>query len=132
MKERWKELPSVLKEFWLGILICGGIMQAVFMWFWPDRLLFTTGLWIGIVEAVFMAFHMYRALDDALYMADASKRIQKGFGQRYSLTLASALVIYWLELGSFLAFFLGLLSLKFGAYLQPLIHQILTKKKKGG
>ena len=103
-------------------------MQAVFMWFWPDRLLFTTGLWIGIVEAVFMAFHMYRAL----YMADASKRIQKGFGQRYSLTLASALVIYWLELGSFLAFFLGLLSLKFGAYLQPLIHQILTKKKKGG
>lgn len=132
MKERWKELPLVLKEFWLGILACGGILQVVLVWFWPDKLSFTTGLWIGVLEAVWMAFHMYRVLDEALYLPDAEKRISKGYAQRYSLTLASALVIYWLELGSFLAFFLGVLNLKFGAYLQPLIHQILTKKKKGG
>ena len=133
MKERFAELPLVLKEFWLGILISGGLMQGGFMWFWPDKWLFTTGLWIGIVEAVFMAWHMYRTLDDSLYLADADRRISKGYAKRYFVTFASALVIYWLELGNYLAFFLGVLTLKFGAYLQPIVHHLLTKKsRKGG
>ena len=132
MKEKFAELPEVLKEFWLGILISGGIMEVVFVWFWPDKWLFTTGLWSGIVEAVFMAWHMYRTLDDSLYMADADRRISKGYAKRYFVTFASALVIYWLEIGSYLAFFLGVLSLKFGAYLQPAIHRFVTEKKKGG
>lgn len=132
MKDKFAELPEVLKEFWTGILSCGVILQAALMWFWPDKLSFTIGLWIGVVEAVFMAFHMYQVLDDALYMADGARQIQKGYAKRYLVTLASALVIYWMELGSFLSFFLGVLTLKFGAYLQPLIHQILTKRKKGG
>jgi len=132
MKKRFAALPSVLKELLLGILISGGIMQAVLMWFSSDKLLFTSGLWLGVLGAALMAVHMYQTLDEGLYMADAEKYIRRGYARRYSMIIVCAMAVVYLGIGNLLAFFLGLLTLKFGAYMQPMVHKILTKKKKGG
>lgn len=128
MKEKLEAFPYVLKEVLLGILVCGGIMQAALMWFVPDKLLFTTGLWMGVTGAALMAGHMYQTLDEALYMADAERYIRRGAAKRYSMIVLGCVGIVYLGIGSLAAFFMGLLSLKFSAYLQPLIHKILTKK----
>ena len=132
MKEKIAAIPSVLKELLLGILIGGGIMQIVLIWFFKNKLLFTSGLWLGVVGAAWMAVHMYQTLDEGLYMADAEKYIRRGYAKRYSMIILSCMAIVYLGIGDLLAFFLGLLALKFSAYIQPLTHKILTKKKKGG
>lgn len=132
MKKKLAALPSVLKELLLGILICGGIMQAAFIWFASDKLLFTSGLWLGVLGAALMAVHMYQTLDEGLYMADAEKYIRRGYAKRYSMIIVCTMAIAYLGIGNLLAFFLGLLTLKFSAYMQPMMHKVLTKKKKGG
>lgn len=134
MKEKISGLHPVLKELILGILIFGGIMQLGLMWFSSDKVLFTSGLWLGVAAAIAGAGHMYYVLDNALELGEkaATGRIRKGHAIRFMLTAAAFLGIYFLKIGSLTAFFLGLITLKFSAYLQPWMHEILNKKKKGG
>lgn len=134
MREKLSELHPVLKELILGILILGVVMQAALMWFFSDKVLFTSGLWLGVLVSVLSICHMYHALDDALDMPEqaAESHIRKRHAIRFALTVAVFLGVYFLKIGNIVAFFLGLVTLKFSAYLQPWMHEILTKKKKGG
>ena len=60
---------KVLKSLISGILLCGILFQAVFVWFSDAKVFFSLGLWIGVGVAVFMAWHIRYSLEDALDMS---------------------------------------------------------------
>ena len=96
--------------------------------FVSNRLAYTLGLLIGCIIAGVMSGHMYHALEQAMLYDEetAAKKVQKGTILRFALMiagLAAALVFpKWI---SIISVALGVLSLKFSAYLQPLTHKVL-------
>ena len=96
--------------------------------FVSNRLAYTLGLLIGCIIAGVMSGHMYHALEQAMLYDEetAAKKVQKGTILRFALMiagLAAALVFpKWI---SIIGVALGVLSLKFSAYLQPLTHKVI-------
>ncbi len=134
MRKKLTELHPMLAELLLGILFFGVLLELLLIWFSSNKLLFTSGLWIGVFLSVLGVVHMYHTLDVALDLVeeDAQKHLRKGHALRFVIVIAVFLAVYYWKLGNVLAFFLGILTLKFSAYVQPVTHRILTKKKKGG
>ena len=136
---RNKKINETLGELMTGILVSGGIIQIidiVVCLIYPqlrkECLPFPLGLWIGIGTALFLAAHMYRSIDRALDMipGDAEKYMRKAYMIRTLSILAIAGVVHFLNLGYVMAAFLGMLCLKFGAFLQPLMHKLWKKFQK--
>lgn len=75
---------------------------------------------------------MYRSIERALDMisSDAEGYMRKTYLIRTAAILVLAGVVTYLKLGYVMAFFIGVLCLKFGAFLQPLIHSIREKFRK--
>lgn len=134
-----KKIDRTLSELVIGILIMGIIVQiadilissgnAAFRHAIPH---FALGFWIGIAVAVGLSIHMYRSIDRALdmYTEDAEKYMRKAYLFRTAVILLAAGVVTYFETGYVMAYFLGVLCLKFGAFLQPLIHKCLDKFQK--
>ncbi len=118
-----------LYELFAGIVVCL-LLFLLGNLFVSNHLAYTLGLVLGGVIAGTMSIHMYNALQRAmLYDAEtAAKKIQKGTILRLFFMLAglvAALVLpQWI---SIIGVALGVLSLKFSAYLQPLTHKFLEK-----
>lgn len=132
-----KRINLVSKELIIGILICGVVFQLAFMWLSDSKLLFTSGLWIGITISVCVALHMNWSIENALEMDEKSavSHMRKTFLLRIIVIAGLFFGTYLLNLGDVVAVFLGLFGLKIGAYLQPLLHRVFQKinsNKKGG
>ena len=124
-----QEEKMTLYELLAGIVLC----LMVFLLgniFVSNHLAYTLGLLLGGVIAGFMSMHMYNALQQAmLYDSEtAAKKVQKGPMLRLLLMLAglvaALLLPQWI---SIIGVALGVLSLKFSAYLQPLTHKFFNK-----
>ena len=122
-----QEEKRTLYELLVGIVVC--LIICLFgNFFVENHPAYTLGLVLGAVIAGFMSIHMYNGLQQAmLYDEDtAAKKVQKGTIVRVLLMLAglvAALVLpEWI---SVIGVALGVLSLKFSAYLQPLTHKVL-------
>lgn len=131
-----KKINETLLELIIGILVSGVIIQLIELLIAAlrpeiagSRLSFALGLWIGVITAVGLAAHMYRSIDRALDMgsSDAEKYMRKAYIFRTLIILIAASVVHFLKLGYVMAAFLGMLTLKFGAFLQPLMHKLLKK-----
>lgn len=136
--KNWK-INETLSELIAGILVSGAVIQAIDLvvaavhpQFANARLPFSIGLWIGIVTAIGLSAHMYRSIDLALDMppGDAEKYMRKAYLLRTIAILAVAGIVTYFEFGYVMAAFLGMLCLKFGAFLQPLIHKLWKKFQK--
>ena len=121
-----QETKQTVYELITGIIFCfilfllGNIIAA-------NRLAYTLGLLIGCLTAILMSSHMYRSLEQAMLYDEetAAKKVQKGTILRYVLMLAGLVAALVLpEYISVIGVALGVLSLKFSAYLQPLTHKI--------
>lgn len=124
-----KKINETLGELLVGIL-CSGIViwiAALAIAGWDAG--FAIGFWIGVVLAAGLAVHIYRSIDRALdmYPKDAEKYMRKAYTIRAALILIVAGVVAWLKIGYVMALFVGVLCLKFGAFLQPLIHRLSEK-----
>lgn len=93
---------------------------------------FALGLWIGVAAALGLAGHMHYSIDRALDMIsnDAEGYMRKAYLIRTVVILVAAGLVTYLKLGYVMAYFLGVLCLKFGAFLQPLMHKIREKFRK--
>jgi hypothetical protein len=127
------KINETLAELIVGIGIVGVVIQVIELLvaaFCPEfagsKLSFSIGLWIGVITAVFLAVHMYRSIDTALDMQpdDAEKYMRKAYFFRTGIILIVAFLVYFLKLGYVMATFVGMLTLKFGAFLQPLMHKL--------
>lgn len=125
-------INRALKELILGILICGILFQCALVWFFGDRLFFSIGLWIGVAIAVFMAWHINYSLDAALDLLDessASKYMYRMYAIRMAVVLVVFFVAAYFQPGNMIGVLIGMFSLKFGAYLQPLLQKIKKKRR---
>ena len=128
MIEKVKQINRALVELWLGILFTGLVFQLVGMWFAEDKLLYTVALWIGIVLALITVIHMYRTLDRALDLgAGAQKTVTVANMIRYAVVVIVFLIVLMTKVLNPLITFLGIMSLKVAAYLQPFTHKLCNK-----
>lgn len=125
-------INRALKELIFAILICGILFQCALVWFFDDRLFFSIGLWIGVAIAVFMAWHINYSLDAALDLLDessASKYMYRMYAIRMAVVLGVFFVAAYFQPGNMIGVLIGMFSLKFGAYLQPLLQKIKKKRR---
>lgn len=133
-----RKINETLFELMTGIVIAGILIElvdlvvtAVFPEFSGTRVPFAFGFLVGIATALGLSLHMYRSIDRALDMVsgDAEKYMRKAYLTRTGIILAVAGIVTYFQIGYVMAYFLGVLCLKFGAFLQPLIHKM--RKKSG-
>ena len=122
-----QETKQTLYELIAGIVVCL-LLFSLGNIFVSNRIAYTLGLLVGGMIAWFMSVHMYRILERAtLYDEEtAAKKVQKGTILRVLLMMAGLVAALLLpEWISIIGVALGVLSLKFSAYLQPLTHKVL-------
>ncbi len=124
-----KETKHTLYELIAGVVVCFILFLSGNI-FVSNRLAYTLGLLLGCVIAAGMSGHMYHSLQQAMLYDEetAAKKVQKGTILRYLFMLAGLVAALLLpECISVIGVALGVLSLKFSAYLQPLTHKVLKK-----
>ncbi len=126
----FRRLNEALPELLLGILLYGIVIQVAGIWFAEDKLRYSSGLWIGILTAMGMAYHIARIIAETIDCVDAHKtRIQitaKGI-LRYAAVVIVFTVTMYFDLGNLITLFLGVMGLKISAYLQPSLHKVLIR-----
>lgn len=131
-RENTNRPESVLRELLVGILSIGLIVQIVCLFF-SQAVFLSACWWCGQAVAVFYAIHMYRSISRALDLSegDAISLVRYHSIIRYLAVVVVALLLFFL-LGQEnrrygLMYVFGVLSLKLGAYIQPLIHKLLMR-----
>ena len=132
----FRRLNEALPELLLGILLYGIAIQVAGVWFAEDKLRYSSGLWIGILTAMGMAYHIARMIAETIDCVDAHKaRIQitaKGI-LRYAAVVIVFTVTMYFDLGNLVTLFIGVMGLKISAYLQPALHKLKIRVTgKGG
>lgn len=126
-----KRLNEALPGLVFGICIYGVLLQILGVWLVDDKLRYTTGLWIGIGCALFMAIHIAISIEDAVSIGTeegAKKKTIASAMFRYFVVLLVLAVMCYFNLGKILPAFFGILGLKISAYLQPLFDRVRGKK----
>lgn len=119
---------EVLRELMTGIIVVGVIGQLICL-FIPTQVLFLSiGWWVGIAVAIFMAWHMYRNISNALDMAegDAISSVRYSSMIRYGTALVLMMIVHYSGAASVVSYVIALFSLKIGAYIQPIMHSVMV------
>lgn len=132
-----RRLNDALPGLVIGILCYGGVLQLAGVWFAPDKLRYSLGLWYGIAIAVGLAIHLAVVIHDSVMLdggKDANRRLIAKSILRYVVVVILFCILGYFKFGYLLTAFLGLLGLKVSAYLQQpfgkLINRICKKSKK--
>lgn len=119
-----KKTDRTLLEMHTGMLLYGLICQLVGAFFVEDQGRYASGLWFGILFAAVGSIHMARTLDRALANGEAaSKILTRGYVFRYLMVVLILGVIAVTDVMNVLVVFLGYMSMKITAYLQPFTHR---------
>lgn len=128
MIETARKMNRTLLEMHIGMVFFGLVCQAVGALIVSDQREYALSLWFGVAFAVAGSIHMCRTLDGALLCgSDASGIVTRGYLFRYFLVAAVLVVIAVTGVMEPLVFFLGYMSLKVTAYLQPITHKLCNK-----
>ncbi len=128
-----KRIDETLILLIMGILAFGLLCQVTVIWFIPDKIGYSIGLWIGIVLATAYAYHIWWSLAHNLTVNADNERGAAAFSLKQSIlryaVVAASLVILWYAGGNtmMLAGFLGIMGVKAGAYFQPLMKRIFDR-----
>ena len=124
-----QEEKLTLYELVTGIVLF--LLLFMFGNFLPiERFSYTLGVFSGGVIASAMVCHMYSSLRKASLFDEetASKKVRNSsLFRMFFMVTGLAVAIILPEYISFIGMALGILSLKFSAYLQPLTHKVFTK-----
>lgn len=134
MIEAAKRMNRTLLEMHAGMLFFGAVCQivgALAMACSGNGAFqgkYALSLWFGTAFALAGSIHMCRTLDRALLCgSDASGIVTRGYLFRYFLLAAVLVVISLTDAMNPLVFFLGYMSLKVTAYLQPITHKLCNR-----
>ncbi len=123
-----KKADRALLELHTGMLLAGLLCQLVGAFFVENQAEYAKSLWFGVLFALAGSIHIARTLDRALECGGgAQKVIIRGYVLRYVMVVAIMAVIAVTEVMSPLVVFLGYMTLKAGAYLQPLSHKFYNR-----
>lgn len=132
LKEVLRKKNRTLLEMHIGMLFLGLLCQIVGVFLalagvkvLQDQWEYALSLWVGIVLAMLSAVHMYRTLDRSLDLGEAAaKMIFRGYVIRYVLIVLIMLIIIMTKIMNPLVVFLGYMSLKVTALMQPITHKL--------
>lgn len=131
MMKKLSDMNRALPGLLGGIVLFGAVSQIVGMFFVEEKLNYSIGLWIGVLIAAFMAFHMAWSLNSALDQdvkgAQAVATRQNII--RYLIVVLILGILMITEIGNPIAAFVGVMGLKVSAYLQPIFQKLFHKKK---
>ncbi len=124
------KVKDTLIELFIGIGIYFVIAEIVGLVFVENKLTYTAGLVLGTIGAMLLSIHMYYTLNKGLDMDKdaATKYIKNNSFIRLGIMLLILLVGRVITYISFLAVFIGLLGLKIGAFMQPLVNKFRSTK----
>ena len=126
--EALKKIDRTILEMHLGQIIFGIICQLAGMFFVQSKGWYTASLWLGVVFALAAVLHMARTLDRALPMGEAAaKVVTRGYLFRYAMIVIAMVVAALTKVLNPLIVFLGYMSLKVTAYIQPFTHKLLNR-----
>ena len=120
---------ETLLEMWLGTVLFGAVCQLGLVWFLKDKLGYSIGLWLGIMAALLTIFHLSVSLEKALDLDEggAKKHMVTQNLVRYFVLILFLVVLMITDFANPLAAFLGLMGVKAGAYLQPVLYKVFGK-----
>ena len=126
MITRIKKINTALPGLLFGIILFGALSQTVGFFLVADKADFSKGLWIGVVTAVFMAFHMAISLNSAVErdVKGAQATVTRHNIIRYLAVVVILGILMVTRLGNPLSAFLGIIGLKVSAYIQPLFEKM--------
>lgn len=128
MIEALRKRNRTLLEMHVGMLFFGVVCQVLGALLIGNRWNYAISLWFGIAFAVAASIHMCRTLDRALLSGqDASGIVTRGYLFRYVMVAAVLIVVSVTGAMNPLVFFLGYMSLKVTAYLQPITHKLCNR-----
>lgn len=130
MLRRLRKINEVLPDMIFIMLAYGIVAEVVGVWFAGDRIKYSIGLAIGVVLAIFMAIHMAIVIEDSLNVQNKRGQFRislKGIA-RYAVVAVVVFATVYFELGSVVAIFVGLFSLKISAYLQPVVRKRVSSR----
>ena len=126
--ENLKKMNRTLLEMQVGMVFFGLVCQTAGAFFVRDQSVFALSLWFGIAFAFAGSIHMSRTLDRALLSGgNAQGIVTRGYLFRYFLFAAVLVVAALAPALDPLVMFLGYMSLKVTAYLQPLTHKLCNR-----
>ena len=127
--KRLREINESLPDLMVGIVIFGIAAELLPIWFIEDKTGYSIGLFLGILSALFSAWHMAYILGRVIDHdeASATKNMQKGSALRYGIQLILIGVLGVTGLGNPIAAFIGMLTLKVSAYAAPFTHKLLRR-----
>lgn len=129
---RQTRIPETLWELYIGIAVLSLLLQGTVVWFVKDRTAYSAGLWIGAVTGAVFVWHMWRTLDQALDLGEAGalKVMRRQSLIRYGMVVIVLGVLMAADTASPLAAFLGIMTLKVAAYLQPVTHKVILRLRR--
>ena len=131
MIKKISSINSALPGLLGGIILFGAASQLVGVFLVADKTNYSIGLWIGVLTAIFMAFHMAFSLNSAVDRdvkgAQAAATRQNII--RYLIVVLILGILMVTEIGNPIAAFVGVMGLKVSAYLQPIFQKLSHKKK---
>ena len=125
MTSKWAD-HSALVELWIGIGILLAAGELILVIVPQTGLSHCLGYLAGCLMAALMARHMERNISKALDLGEggADKSMRAGFLIRYFSMAAFLILIVLTKALDVFAAFIGLMTLKLAAYMQPLTHMI--------
>lgn len=131
MIERIRNLNSALPGLLLGILLFGVVCEILGVFLINDKINYSIGLWIGVLTAIFMAFHMALSLDSVVEkdVKGAQAQATRQNIIRYFIVVLILGILMITKIGNPLAAFVGIMGLKVSAYLQPAFLKLSQKNE---
>lgn len=129
MIKRIRQLNESLPELLFGILISGILFEVIIIWFVKEKMQFSLGLLVGMFLAGFMAWHMAFALSKAMKHSEevATTQAQKYHVIRYLIVISIVIGVVLSKAVNPLAVFLGIMTLKVSAYLEPFTNKLFRR-----
>lgn len=127
--KRMRQINSSLPLLLLGIVIWGCLVQVVGIWFVEDKLRYSTGTWIGVSLAVFMAINLALVIESAVDRGSSVGVLRFKSILRYLVVIAVFFVMIYFNLGNWISAFIAVMGLKVSAYAQPFIIKIIHKER---
>ncbi|MCQ2517997.1 MAG: ATP synthase subunit I [Lachnospiraceae bacterium] len=131
MKRQKDNLGTItLYELWIGTVFWNLVILAVGIWLVKDKFTFVMGLALGCVTAMVIAGHMASSISKML-SSNVNVPPKKGLPIssliRYGIVALVLIVACFSPYADPIATFIGIISLKLSAYINPLIGRITGK-----
>ena len=120
---------KTLHEMLIGICLSNVVVFVIAVIFAGDKVKASVGILIGTVLALMYCIHMAVTIDDALCLDEkgASAQMRKHMLIRYSVVCVVVAVVCIFKIGNPVLIVISCLTVKFGAYLQPLVHKLMNR-----